>query len=296
MPKHFPPVCNYEGSDYQESFWGKGERAYEDAVEGIALQRLLPPSGKWLLELGAGAGRNTPRYTGFKNIVLLDYSTTQLVQAQARLGKDPHYKYIAADVYHLPFVDGLFDAATMIRALHHMVDAPAALTQVSRVLRTDATFILEFANKRNLKSVSRYLMGRQKWNPFSPEPVEFEKLNLDFHPKTIRRWLKELDFKIQKSLTVSHFRVSWLKKHIPLNLLVGLDALLQGSGSWCQYTPSVFVKSILLMGKSDAVPGIFFQCPMCNSVHLNEDEDCVVCKKCQRKYPIKNGIYDFRMK
>jgi len=295
MPKKTPPVCSYEGSDYQESFWEKGNRAYEDAVEGIALKRLLPPSGKWMLELGAGAGRNTPRYSGFDHVVLLDYSTTQLAQAQMRLGISPHYRYVAADIYHLPFVDGLFDAATMIRTLHHMTDALAALNQVEHVLQTNSTFILEFANKRNLKSVARYLLGRQKWNPFALEQVEFEELNFDFHPKTIRKWLKGLDFKIQKSLPVSHFRMGWLKRHIPLNLLVGLDSLLQWSGNWSQYTPSVFVKSLLTNQKPNAKLGTFFKCPNCGSVELEEKIDLVICMGCQKKYPIVNGIYDFRI-
>ncbi|MFH2039023.1 MAG: class I SAM-dependent methyltransferase, partial [Chloroflexota bacterium] len=110
-----PPVCDYEGSDYQASFWGDGLREYEDRAEAIALKRLLPKSGQLLLELGAGAGRNTPRYTGFERIVLLDYSRTQLQQAQSRLGRSPKYTYVAADIYRLPFVDGLFDTATMIR-------------------------------------------------------------------------------------------------------------------------------------------------------------------------------------
>ena len=61
-----PPICSYEGSDYQTSFWDQGGREYEDAVEAIALQRLLPKSGRHMLELGAGAGRNTPRYAGFE--------------------------------------------------------------------------------------------------------------------------------------------------------------------------------------------------------------------------------------
>ena len=77
-----PPVCSYEGSDYQESFWERGGRAYEDSAEAIALNHMLPRQGQRMLELGAGAGRNTPRYNGFKHIVLLDYSSTQLQQAQ----------------------------------------------------------------------------------------------------------------------------------------------------------------------------------------------------------------------
>ena len=35
-----PPVCDYEGSDYQASFWGGGVRDYEDRAEAIALKRL----------------------------------------------------------------------------------------------------------------------------------------------------------------------------------------------------------------------------------------------------------------
>ncbi len=108
-----PPVCNYEGSDYQSSFWDKGGRAYEDGAEEVALKRLLPRSGKLMLELGAGAGRNTHRYQGFEQVVLLDYSFTQLQQARKRLGGSERYRYVAADVYKLPFVDGLF------RLRHH---------------------------------------------------------------------------------------------------------------------------------------------------------------------------------
>ena len=125
-----PPICNYEGSDYQESFWDRGGREYEDRTEAIALKRLLPKSGNLMLELGAGAGRNTLRYTGFERIVLLDYSITQLQQARQRLGSSARYIFVAADVYRLPFVDGLFDTATMIRTLHHLADAPEALRQV----------------------------------------------------------------------------------------------------------------------------------------------------------------------
>ncbi|MBL8062127.1 MAG: class I SAM-dependent methyltransferase, partial [Anaerolineales bacterium] len=168
-----PPVCNYEGSDYQQSFWEQGGRAYEDKTEAIALRRLLPKGGKLMLELGAGAGRNTPRYAGFERIVILDYSTTQLEQAQQRLGRSDKYIYVAADVYRLPFRTGLFDAATMIRVLHHMADAPKAIGQIRNVLQPNAVFILEYANKQNLKAILRYWLGRQKWSPFTLEPVEF---------------------------------------------------------------------------------------------------------------------------
>ena len=297
-----PPVCNYEGSDYQTSFWDKGGRAYEDRTEAVALKRLLPPKGRLLLELGAGAGRNTLRYRGFDRVVLLDYSRTQLEQAQQRLGKSEKYYFVAADAYRLPFVDGLFDGATMIRVLHHMADAPKALGQVRNVMRPGGTFILEFANKLNLKAIFRYWLGRQTWSPFTLEPVEFARLNFDFHPRAIRNWLNELDFSIEKTLTLSRFRVGWLKRIVPTGLLVFLDSLFQWTGALWQLTPSVFVRARrgkLNVHGEETYPRItslaaFFKCPDCGFLPLEERKNYLECYSCGKKWEVKDGIYDFR--
>jgi ubiquinone/menaquinone biosynthesis C-methylase UbiE len=298
-----PPVCNYEGSDYQSSFWDKGGREYEDRTEAIALKRLLPKGGRLMLELGAGAGRNTPRYPGFDRVILLDYSRTQLEQAQGRLGSSKKYIYVAADVYRLPFVNGLFDTATMIRVLHHMADAPKALEQVKNALRSGGVFILEFANKLNLKAIFRYLFGRQKWNPFTLEPVEFVKLNFDFHPKAVHNWLKELGFSIERTLTLSHFRVGFLKRILPTSALVFFDSIFQWTGSLWQLSPSVFVKA-----RRTELPGLhgvetspaltnlvaFFKCPDCAFSPLIDRKSHLECLSCKKKWEVKDGIYDFR--
>jgi len=292
-----PPVCNYEGSDYQKSFWDQGGREYEDRTEAIALKRLLPKSGHLMLELGAGAGRNTPRYAGFERIVLLDYSTTQLQQAQERLRTSERYIFVAADVYRLPFVDGLFDGATMIRTLHHMADAPKALGQIRNALQPGATFILEFASKLNLKAILRYLLGRQDWSPFTPEPVEFVALNFDFHPKAVRNWLQELGFHIEKTLTVSHFRIGLLKRLVPTGILVALDSLAQWTGSLWQLTPSVFVKAGLGGERSGAVPKDvirWFKCPSCGKSSFESQKERLECLSCGSQWAVKDGIYDFR--
>jgi len=295
--KNTPPVCDYEGSDYQTSFWDQGGREYEDRTEAIALKRLLPESGHLMLELGAGAGRNTPRYAGYERIVLLDYSTTQLQQAQARLGASDKYIFVAADVYRLPFVDGLFDGATMIRTLHHMADAPKALAQVRNVLGPGAVFILEFANKLNLKSILRHLFGKQTWSPYSLEPVEFVELNFDFHPEAVRIWLREAGFRIERTLTVSHFRLGLLKRLIPTGILVALDSLAQWTGSLWQLTPSVFVKASLGGRRSGAIPEEviqWFKCPECGGSSLIDKVDFVECPDCKSKWAVEHGIYDFR--
>jgi SAM-dependent methyltransferase len=293
-----PPIIDYEGSDYQQTFWDQGKRDYEDQVEAAALKRLLPLNGKLLLELGAGAGRNTPRYAGFERVVLLDYSLSQLQQAQARLGSNQHAIYVAADIYRLPFLANLFDAATMIRVLHHMADAPRALQQVHHVLKTGGVFILEYANKQNLKAILRYLLGRQSWSPFTREPVEFETLNFDFHPQAVRSWLQSCGFTIERQLTVSHFRLNLLKRIIPLSLLVSLDTLIQPSGKWFQLTPSVFlrahVQGQVSSNMGDLQPDKFFRCLECNHFPLNKKGDRLFCPACNKFYPVVDGIYDFR--
>jgi ubiquinone/menaquinone biosynthesis C-methylase UbiE len=289
-----PPICNYEGSDYQTSFWDQGDRAYEDRVEAIALRRLLPEKGKLLLEIGAGAGRNTPRYTGFERVVLLDYSLTQLQQAQARLGSNDRYVYVAGDAYRMPLISGLFDAATMIRVLHHMADAPLVLGQVRRVLAPGAVFILEFANKKNLKAIVRYALHRQAWNPFDRQPVEFVALNFDFHPAAVRDWLQAAGFKVQKQLTVSHFRMGVLKRLIPVSVLAGMDALVQWTGNYWQYTPSVFVRSQAVGGERAASQSGLFCCPECGCSPLEEQLNALSCPACGRTWRIVEGIYDFR--
>jgi ubiquinone/menaquinone biosynthesis C-methylase UbiE len=308
MTSDHPPICNYENSDYQTAFWEHGGRAYEDQVEDAALRRLLPTSGKLLLEVGAGAGRNTPRYH-FERIILLDYSRTQLQQAQARLGRGDRYCFVAADAYRLPFVPDLFDAVTCIRTLHHMADAPRVLRQVRQVIQVGGIFILEFANKQNLKAILRYLLRRQHWNPFTLEAVEFAPLNFDFHPKAIRSWLKESNFIVEQQLAVSHFRLEWIKRWLPLKLLVWLDTLMQPTGNSWQFTPSVFIRAraagqnAILPPQDGALPhekigqhalSSYFRCPACTHFPLDEAENALLCPACGRQWPIWDRIYDFR--
>lgn len=291
-----PPICDYEGSDYQTQFWEQGGRAYEDRAEAIALRRLLPAHGQIMLEIGAGAGRNTLRYRGYDRIVLMDYSLTQLQQAQARLGRSERFVYVAADVYRLPFVEALFDGATMIRVLHHIAEPLQALRQVRQVLQPEAIFILEYANKQNLKAILRYWLGRQDWNPFEHQPVEFVPLNFDFHPAAVRSWLQQAGFELQRQLTVSHFRLGLLKRLFPARLLAGLDGLAQLTGDWWQLTPSVFSRSRAVGPASQPVPGTFFRCPACGGTGLQESSDALQCAGCGKQWPVVDGIYDFRDK
>ena len=291
-----PPVCDYEGSDYQQRFWEEGSRAYEDIAEALALKKLLPKGGYHLLELGAGTGRNSPRYTGFQKVTLVDYSTTQLSQAIENLGNGTRYRFIAADIYSLPFGPDSFDAATMIRTLHHFSQPEKAMEQVRNCLAGGAVFLLEYANKRNLKSFLRFLVGRQKWNPFSREAIEFAELNFDFHPKSVKAMLRESGFRVEGQVSVSYLRAGVFKKFVPLKLLEIFEGFLQAFFSWTAYSPSIFLRTFSEGGQTLLKAHTLFRCPACGHYPLEDTPPLLTCDACGRAYPVRNGIYDFRIK
>ncbi len=292
------PVCDYEGSHYSTEFWTK-EREYEDRAERIALKKLLPPHGGTLIEIGAGAGRLADLYLGYDAVVLMDYARSTLVEARARVSSQfpqhaARFRFVAADVYALPFVNGLFDTVTMVRVIHHIADVPAALAGLAAMLKPNATFVLEFANKRNLKAILRYLARRQTWSPFAPAPVEFAELNFDFHPAWMRARLREAGFSVQTTLSVSHFRWAALKRLVPARLLAAADGAIQGTGALWQLTPSVFHRLQAPARNRTAPAGAFFRCPACACDRVHESSDAVTCDQCGRAWPIRDGIYEFK--
>ncbi|MFN2207572.1 MAG: class I SAM-dependent methyltransferase [Candidatus Promineifilaceae bacterium] len=289
-----PPVCDYEGSDYNARFWESGERAYEDQVERVALRRLMPPSGDTLIEVGAGFGRLADEYRGYRRVVLFDYSRTLLREAQAALGDDPRFIFVAGNWYQMPFVQGLFETVVQIRTLHHAADVPAVFAQLARISRPRAAYVLEFASKKNLKAILRYAARRQDWSPFTAEPVEFVELNFDFHPQWIREQLQVAGFDPGQMLTVSHFRIPFVKKVVPTSVLVALDGAAQRTGNWWQLTPSVFVLNRRLLTHEKAAENLFFACPHCGTP-LGKPQDMVLtCPGCARRWSVVDGLYDFK--
>lgn len=288
-----PAICDYEGSTYRTDFWEGQGRDYEDLAERTAIRRLLPPTGGRLLEIGAGFGRLTQMYRGYDQVVLLDYSRSQLEYARQQFGDDG-FLYVAANLYDMPFAQGVFDAATMVRVLHHLEDPPAALTGIRSVLRQGGVFVLEFANKQNLKAIVRWALQRQAWNPFDHEPVEFVELHYDFHPKYIQQALQGADLMPGRMLTVSHFRVGVLKRTIPASVLASLDALAALTGAWWQLSPSVFIRSTAVGPGQPAAEGAFWRCPVCHSTDVAEHPDGLRCEACGAQVRKQNGVYDFK--
>ena len=291
-------ICDYEGSPYRIDFWEGQGREYEDRAERIALRKLLPPHGRRLIEIGAGYGRLTDLYQGYDEVLLLDYALSQLQQARERLGDD-RFRYIAADLYNMPLVDCCLDTAVMVRVMHHVQDPPAALGEIARLLTPQGTFILEYANKRNLKAILRYLLRRQEWNPFSLQPVEFVRLNFDFHPAYMEARLREAGFDPEERLAVSTFRLPLLKRLVPTPLLAHLDGLLQRPSAGLKLTPSLFLLARRMRAHTKKTRPVapaeaLFRCPTCGASPLRPSATALICVGCGRRWAIQEGIYNFK--
>jgi ubiquinone/menaquinone biosynthesis C-methylase UbiE len=300
IPSHHQTmICDYEGSDYKADFWQNADRAYEDAVERVAVRRLLPPAGKRMAEFGAGFGRLADLYTGYDEIILLDYSRTMLEQAQQCWGNDPRFRFVAADIYHLPFADGIFSAATMIRVIHHIADVTTALGEIRRTVAPGGCFVMEFANKRNLKAVSRYALRRQTWSPFAPQPVEFVTLNYNFHPRWMAARLRQAGFATQRALAVSYLRSGALKRFLPIKWMVYLDALLQLTARLGALSPSIFTRNT--SNGPRAVDGLglslsgdhLFRSPRSGAT-LRREGDALVCDVDGTRWHAQGNFYDFK--
>jgi SAM-dependent methyltransferase len=296
------PVIDYEGSQYRADFWVGQGRAYEDATERLALQRLIPSHGVRIAEIGAGFGRLADLYRGYDQVILFDYSRTLLRDAARDLGSDPRFVFVAGNIYSLPLVSNILDTLVMVRVMHHLADVPAALTQLRRLLHRHSVAVIEYANKRNLKAMLRWGLRKQDWSPFAQQPVEFVKLNYDFHPLWMEAQVRAAGLQVHKRYGVSHFRLAQLKARIRPEQLAQWDALLFEIGGTFPVSPSVFLHTGApgaasrqpLSSAPDEVHRLL-RCSQCGREGLERvDVERVRCSQCGEHYRRQDGVWDLK--
>ncbi|MFQ5944903.1 MAG: class I SAM-dependent methyltransferase [Anaerolineae bacterium] len=284
------PIIDYESSDYAERFWSG--REYEDAVERIALGKLLPPAGEVLADVGAGHGRLADLYSGFRTVILIDPARSVLEKAVAAWGDDPRFVFARANLSRLPMDHATCDTIVTVRVLHHIPDLRAAFAEVHRVLRPGGAYVLEYANKRNLKEILRAAVGRSRRRPFAHAPAEALPLHFTFHPAYVDGALRETRFRVERALAVSTFRIPFLKRWIPTTLLAKADGWLQEVGAPLKFTPSVFLRALADKPNPDVDPAGLFACPQ-DGTPLSEAGSGLACPTCGRSWEPQGGIYDF---
>ena len=238
-PSRERPLATYEDLGYRDVFWAA--RRYEDACDRIAIRALLPARGSRLIEVGAGFGRLADEYGGYDRVVLLDSSKVHVAAAREALAHDPRFEVVLGDARALPYPDGHFDVTVCVRTLHHFADPEPVLAELGRVTRPGGVVVIEYANRRNLKSVARRLLRRQSWSPFGLGSVGYKPFHFDHAPVSVRRSLRRAGLRIERLRTASLFRLPALTRRLPLPILVAAERRLQEPLGSITPGPSVFL-------------------------------------------------------
>ena len=182
---------DYENYDYRE-FWEDDKRYYEDRSERIALRSMLKgvdTSNKLLADIGCGYARLFNEYSKFQRVILIDYSMKNLRNARERVSRflsdDPekllNVLFISADATAIPIRDDSADTVLTVRVVHHLDRPEKYFDEVKRILKAGSIYIFEFANKRNLKNILRFMTGKMDTSPFGPVPSQIGETIRNYH-------------------------------------------------------------------------------------------------------------------
>jgi ubiquinone/menaquinone biosynthesis C-methylase UbiE len=305
---------DYETYDYRE-FWQDNKRQYEDYSERTAIRKLFAgfKNKGVIADIGCGFGRLFNEYNDFNRIIMLDYSVSNLKNTMqsvkdfysknASARKPLNIYFIAADAENIPLRNEKLDMAISVRLMHHLGSTSGFINEVSRILKKDSVFILEFANKKNLKNILKFILRKTASSPFSPEPLYIGETIRNYHPKEILKEIHESGLQIKRLISVSNFRLSFLKNRIRTGLLNKAENIVQNIFSFPRLGPSIFIKASKpekdkAIANTDAPDfSDLIMCPSCRDGEsgFSFTENEITCNKCSRKFKITDGIYDLRI-
>ena len=114
----------------------------------IVTRAVNPVAGKAILDMAAGTGASSAAFLApGVRVVAGDFSEGMLAEGRKR---HPEIEFVFADATKLPFKNGEFDVATISFGLRNVVDVPAALGEMFRVLKPGGKIVIcEFSKVTN---------------------------------------------------------------------------------------------------------------------------------------------------
>jgi len=280
----------YEGFDYA-AFWRAPARAHMDVLEHRLVERLLPPSGRRILDAGCGFGRLADVYVDrFDECVLVDSAWSLLEQARDRWA--PRATFVAADLKALPFATGAFDAALAIRVLHHFEDPRPVLAGLRAVLAPGGRLLFTSSNARNPKRILRSLLGGGPTSAFRAGPIPYDRHTFGWSARELREMVTAAGFDVRELRGVGV--MDKLVAHAgPLAGLVPPGVGVSRPLGALRLAPSLLgVAEAAGSGSVRRAP--FVRCPACR-VALVAADAAFDCPACGRTFPLVEGIWDFRL-
>jgi len=119
------------------------DRALQSPVVAAERAKCVPRASGRVLEVGIGSGLNLPFYRPtVETLCGLDPSVDLWRLATARVARTPFpVEFVGASAERLPIADASFDAVVTTFTLCTIPDPPAALGEISRVLKPDGRLL-----------------------------------------------------------------------------------------------------------------------------------------------------------
>ena len=92
----------------------------------------------------------------------------------------------------------------MVRVFHHLGDPQAALRELWRILKPGGTLVFNYSNKRNLKHIIKFFVGRAT-NPFTRDIDRYHRSLFGHHPQFIETLLDTVGFRITEEYATGVF-------------------------------------------------------------------------------------------
>jgi SAM-dependent methyltransferase len=306
-------IADYDSNGYDYRDYWNG-RDYEQMAEDRALRRLMPRLGRarWFVDFGGGFGRNAAHYRSrAARYVIVDYSATNLANAARLLADDVaagRAFLVRADLNALPFADAAFDAAMVVRVLHHLPDLDRALAEMGRVV--GGRWLIDVPIKHHVLGVARGVVRRDRRAVHGPDPVRTTagaEPFWNFQLTAVRGLLSRYGWQTRLVASVNNLR-RWDRRLPrraaravrPAALLVEALAQRCGMGWW---GPNQFVlaersapvredgTTTRIRAGAPAVAAVL-GCPRCRG-GLTWSADDASCMDCAGRYERVDGYWDF---
>ena len=300
-------IVDYDSGGYDYlGFWR--DKDYEHWAETAALRRMIPRLGRpqWFVDFGGGFGRNAEHYLQrARHSVLVDYSRTNLTRA-AQANRESidqgRLFLVRADLNHLPFVDRAFDAAMVVRVLHHLPDLAQTLAEMGRTV--DAKWLLDIPIKHHVFGVARATLRGHLNEVRGAQPRITGDSRYPFYNfklSTVRKQLVAQGWTTEVAASVNNFR-RW-DRRLPHQAVQTLSPVVRalelglqraGRGWW---GPSQVVLATRRPGATTSRPtsddfSDRLRCPNC-SASLRWSDKTAECTGCSRSYQQVDGYWDF---
>ncbi len=295
-------VSKFERFDFV-SLW-KGREKVDQLEKHILSQFLSIVDSRRILEVGPGNGRMTGVIHRFADeYVATDINTSFLQELRHKFSTTKSL-FVASNLYHLPFEDGSFSSAVMIRVFNFVSRPLNVLEEIHRTLAPGGFLIISISPTPSLSTLIDDLKYRSH-----PEAHGNDKggkttlTNLDMvpvHPasyptfafkRAFIRWLFEtVGFNEIAKISCGLEDYSILRV-LPLKSLFNMGIIFRDA--------PIFPTTIFLLQKNSGGGGPLkplddiVQCPSCGS-KLNKlsPVDDIVCSNCGFAGSEKDGITD----